>query len=133
MVPSKHLSNFLRNLEMPLKNCGINLALNWSKNCVIFSTDVTVKATIFSITDTKLYVPVVTLSTQDNPKLLEEFKSGFERTINWIKYEPKVTVQQQNRYLDLLINPSFQGVNRLLVYQLKELMVEPVTIDIIFH
>ena len=73
------------------------------------------------------------MSTQDNPKLLEEFKSGFERTINWIKYEPKVTVQQQNRYLDLLINPSFQGVNRLLVYQLKELMVEPVTIDIIFH
>ena len=133
MVPSKHLSNFLRNLEMPLKNCGINLTLNWSKNCVIFSTVVTVKATIFSITDTKLYVPVVTLSTQDNPKLLEEFKSGFERTINWIKYEPKVTVQQQNRYLDLLINPSFQGVNRLLVYQLKELMVEPVTIDIIFH
>ena len=133
MVPSKHLSNFLRNLEMPWKNCGINLALNWSKNCVIFSTVVTVKATIFSITDTKLYVPVVTLSTQDNPKLLEEFKSGFERTINWIKYEPKVTVQQQNRYLDLLINPSFQGVNRLLVYQLKELMVEPVTIDIIFH
>ena len=73
------------------------------------------------------------MSTQDNPKLLEEFKSGFERTFNWIKYEPKVTVQQQNRYLDLLINPSFQGVNRLLVYQLKELMVEPVTIDIIFH
>ena len=47
--------------------------------------------------------------------MLEQLKSGFKRTINWNKYEPKVTVQQQNRYLDLLINPSFQGVNRLFV------------------
>ena len=47
--------------------------------------------------------------------MLEQLKSGFKRTINWNKYEPKVTVQQQNRYLDLLINPSFPGVNRLFV------------------
>ena len=118
---------------MPLINCEINLILTWPSRCFIIDNPIAGQEPKFTITDTKLYVPVVTLSTQDNPKLLEEFKSGFERTINWIKYEPKVTVQQQNRYLDLLINPSFQGVNRLLVYQLKELMVEPVTIDVIFH
>ena len=69
----------------------------------------------FTIADTKLYVPVVTLSTQDNAKLLEELKPVFKRTINWNKYQRTVTVQQENRYLDLLINPRFQGVNRLFV------------------
>ena len=60
-------------------------------------------------------ITVVTLSTQDNAKLLKELKLGFKRTINWNKYEPKVTVQEQNRYLDLLINPSFQGINRVFI------------------
>ena len=69
----------------------------------------------FPITDSKHYVPVVTLSTQDNAKPLEQLKSGFKRTINWSKYEPKVTVEQRNQHLDLLINSSFQGVNRLSV------------------
>ena len=55
----------------------------------------------------KLCVPVVTLSTQDNTKLFEQLKSGFKRTISWNKYEPKVTVQEQKRYLHFLINPSF--------------------------
>ena len=64
----------------------------------------------FTITDTKLYFPVVTLSTQDNAKLLENLKSGFKRTINWNKYEPKVTVEQGSQQSDFLINPSFQGV-----------------------
>ena len=63
----------------------------------------------------KLYVPVVTLSTQDNAKLLQELKSGFKRTINWNKYESSVKTFAQNRYLNYLINPSFQGVNRLFV------------------
>ena len=64
----------------------------------------------FTITDTKLYFPVVTLSTQDNAKLLENLKSGFKRTINWNKYEPKVTVEQGSQQSDFLINPSFQEV-----------------------
>ena len=80
-----------------------------------FIIDIAGQGPTFTITYTKLYVLVVTLSTQDNTKLLEQLKSSFERTINWNKYEPKVTVQQQNRYLDFLINPSFQGVNRLFV------------------
>ena len=72
-------------------------------------------ATKFKTTDTKLYIPVVTLSTQDNEKLLQQSKSGFKRTINWNKYQPKVSPERQNQYLDFLIDPSFQGVNRLFV------------------
>ena len=74
---------------MPLINCEINLDLNWSENCVIVATNVTAQATRFSLTDRKLYVPVVTLSTQDNAKLLEQLKSGFKRTINWNKHQSK--------------------------------------------
>ena len=71
MVPLKYLSNFWRTLEMPVINCEINLILTWSDKCVL-SNDT--KATTFAITDTKLYVPVVILSTQDNAKLLEQLK-----------------------------------------------------------
>ena len=99
---------------MPLINCEIHTDLNWSKNCVILTNNEDV-ATTFSITDTKLYVPVVTLSTQDNAKLLQQLKSGFKRTINWNKYESNIKTFAQNRYLNHLINPSFQGVNRLFV------------------
>ena len=86
MVPLKYLSNFWRILEMPLINYEITLDLNWSENCVIVATDVANQGATFSITDTKLYVPVVTLATQDNTKLLEQLKSGFKITINWNKY-----------------------------------------------
>ena len=72
-------------------------------------------ATKLKITDTKLYVPVVTLSTQGNAKLLQQLKSGFKRTINWNKYKPKVSPERQNQYLDFLIDPSFQEVNKLFV------------------
>ena len=65
--------------------------------------------TNIELTDTKLYIPVVTLSTQDNGKLLEHLKSGFKETINWNKYQSKVTAQEQNRYLGYLIDPSFEG------------------------
>ena len=67
--------------------------------------------TKFKITDTTDYVPVVTSSTQDNAKL----KSGFKRTINWNKYQSKVPTERQNQYLNFLIDPSFQEVNRLFV------------------
>ena len=69
--------------------------------------------TKFKITEIKLYVPVVTLSTQDNAKLLQQLESGFERTINWNKYESNIKTFAQKRYLNQLINPSFQGVNKL--------------------
>ena len=111
-VPLKHLSNFLRPLEMLLINCEINLILTWSEDCVISSA---VGKTKFKIADTKLYVPVVTLSTQDNAKLLEQLKFGFKRTINWKKYQPEASTQIQNQCLDLIIDSSFQGINRFFV------------------
>ena len=69
MVPLKSLSNFWRTQEMPLINCEVELILTWSKNCVISSATGETK---FAITKTKLYVPVVTLSTEDNTKLLQQ-------------------------------------------------------------
>ena len=66
------------------------------------------KATTFSVTDTKLYVPVVTLSSQDNVKLFEQLKSGFKRTINWNKYHPKVLPEKQNQYLDFVLIQVFK-------------------------
>ena len=86
MVPLKYLSNFWRTLETPLINCEINLILKWSTNFVIVSTNVANQNATFEITDTKLYVPVVTLSTQDNSKLLQQLKLDFKRVINWNKY-----------------------------------------------
>ena len=84
MVPLKYLSNFWRTLEMSLINCEVNLILTWSSTCVITNST---GAGIFAVTDTKLYVLVVTLSTQDNIKLLQQLQSGFKRTINWNKYQ----------------------------------------------
>ena len=82
MVPLKYLSNFWGILKMPLINYEINLDLNWSNECIIKVTAVADQGTTFSITDTKLYGPLVTLSTQDDEKLLEQLKSCFNRTVN---------------------------------------------------
>ena len=97
---------------MPLINCEVNLILAWSKDCVITNSTGEGK---FSITKTKLYAPVVTLSTKDNEKLLQQLKSGFKKTISWNKYKKSIKTFAQNRYLNYLINPSFQGINRLFV------------------
>ena len=86
---------------MPLINCEIKLMLTWSSTCVITNST---GARSFAITDTKLYVPVVTLSTQDNVELLEQ-----------LKYLPKPELLAQNPNLNLLVEPSFQGVNKLFV------------------
>ena len=115
MVLLKYLSNFWRTLEIPLINCEITLLLAWSESCVIVSTDVANQNATFAITDTKLYVPVVTLSQQDNEKLLEQLQSDFKRVINWNKYLSKSELLSQNPNLNHLIEPSFQGINRLFV------------------
>ena len=81
MVPLKYLRHFWRALEMSLINFEINLILNWSANCVITEADVANQNPTFEITGTKLYVPVVTLSTQHNAKLLPQLKSVFKRKI----------------------------------------------------
>ena len=118
MVSLKYLSNFWRTLEMPLINCEVELILTWSAGCVIIYTDVANQNPTFTITETNLYVPVVTLSTQDNAKLLPQLKSGFKRTISWNKYLAKPELLAQNVNLNHLIEPSFQGVNRLFVLAL---------------
>ena len=112
MVPLKYLSNFWRTLEMPLINCEASLNLLWSPNCVI--TNFTGEGK-FKITDTNLYVPVVSLSTDDNEKLLQQLRSGFKRVINWNKYLSRPELLRQNLNLNYFIDPSFQRVNRLFV------------------
>ena len=114
MVPLKYLSNFWRTLEMPLINCEVSLILAWSSKCVLIATVNPNQNATFAITDTKLYVPVVTLSTQEN-KFLQQLKSGFKRVINWNKYLSKPELLAQNPNLNHLVEPSFLGVNRLFV------------------
>ena len=101
-VPLEYLSNFWRTLEMPLINCEINLILTWSVRCFMIDNSSDDQVLTFRITDTTLYVPAVTLSIQDNAKLLEQLKSGFKRTINWNKHEPKVTAEQQKPIIRFL-------------------------------
>ena len=115
MVPLKYLSNFWRTLEMPLINCELNLTLTWSSTCVLIATGVQNQNATFAITDTKLYVPVVTLSTLENTKFFQQLKSGFKRVINWNKYLSKPELLAKNPNLNHLVEPSFQGVNRLFV------------------
>ena len=112
MVPLKYLSNFWRTLELPLINCEVNLILTWSSTCVITNS---AGAGIFEISDKNLYVSVVTLSTQENTKFLQQLKSGFKRVINWNKCLSKPELLAQNPNLNHLVEPSFQGVNRLFV------------------
>ena len=102
---------------MPPINCQVNLILTWSRDCVITNSTGERK---FSITETKLYVPVVTLSTRDNTKLLQQLKSSFKTTIIWNKYESSIKTFAQNKSLNCLINPSFQGVNRYFVLSFED-------------
>ena len=99
----------------------INLIITWSTNCYIVADVVASQVPTFPITDTKLYVLVLTLSSEDNAKLLQQLKSGFKRTINWNKYQSKVTMQAPNQYLDYSIDPSFQKINKLFVLSYKNI------------
>ena len=72
--------------------------MTWSPNLIIVSTDVANQGATFSITDTKLYVPAVTLSTQDNVKLSDQFGSDFKSTINWNKSQSKVSIERQKQH-----------------------------------
>ena len=103
VIPLKHLSNFLGNLDIPLISCEVELILTWSKNCAL--ADITTKdaegdnpAIVASaglelkITDTELYAPVVTLSKENNTKLLEQLKTVFKSTIKWNKYRSQMIV-----------------------------------------
>ena len=114
VIPLKHLSNVWKNLNIPLINCEVELILTWLKNCVLtgeltrdanYGTDPIVhkidnpENATFKIADTKLYVPVVTLSKENDIKLLEKLKSGFKRTIKWNKCQSQMPVQSNNNNL----------------------------------
>ena len=89
VIPLKHLSNLWRTLNIPLINCETELISTWSKNCVLADMTATNNQPTgleFQITDTKLYVPIVSLSTENDKKVLEQLKSGFKRTVKWNKY-----------------------------------------------
>ena len=114
VVPLKYLSNFFRSLEMPLINCKIKLNLTWEKECVL-STDA--GEAVFIINDTKMYVPIVTLSKEDNKDFIEQQNKGFQRSIYWSEYRTKQINEDADANVFKYINldPSFQGVNRLFV------------------
>ena len=100
MAPLKYLSNSWRTLEIHLINCEVNLILTRSSSCALISTAIQNQNATFAITDTKLYVPVVTLSAQENIKFLQQLKSGFKRVINWNKYLSKPELLAQNPNLN---------------------------------
>ena len=93
----------------------VNLILTWSSTCVIIATNTANQNATFAINDTKLYVPVVTLSTRENTKFLQQLNSVFKRVINWNKYLSKPELLARNRNLNHLVEPSFQGVHRLVL------------------
>ena len=113
VIPLKYLSNFWRTSDIPLTNCEVEIILTWTKNCVL--ADMTVAnnpptGLEFQITDTKLYVPVVTLSKENDIKLLEKLKSGFKKTIKWNNYRSQMTIQNNNNNLNYLTDPTFTNV-----------------------
>ena len=105
---------------MPLINSEVDLILTWSVGCVTIYTNVAEQVPTFTITEINLYVPVVALSTQDNEKLLPQLKSGFKITISLNKYLAKPELITQNPNLNNLIEPSFQGVNRVFVLAFED-------------
>ena len=113
-VPLKYLSNFFRSLEMALINCKIKLNLTWKKECVLSTGG---GDAVFIINDTKMYVPVVTLSKEDNKDFIEQQNKGFQRSIYWNEYKTKEINENADANVFKYINldPSFQGVNRLFV------------------
>ena len=126
-IPLKYLGNFWRALNIPLISCEVSLELKWNKNCVITSlqqrqvdagplaVNGTTTGATLAINDCKLYVPVATLSKDDETKLLTNLKSGFTREIIWNKYRSQMTTEAINNNLDILIDPTFTNVNRLFV------------------
>ena len=124
-IPLKYLGNFWRALNIPLISCEVSLELKWNKNCVITSLeqrdigggnrDNAPTGATFAINGCKLYVPAVTLSKDDEIKLLTNLKSGFKREIIWNKYRSQMTTEAINNNLNILLDPTFTNANRLFV------------------
>ena len=121
VVPLKYISNFFRSLESPLVNCKIDLELTWHKDCMISSANAAAGQVVsFMITNTKLYVPVVTLSIKDNTNLTKQLNEGFKRTIYWNKYVSKPFPETPHKKTRFALDATFQGVNRLFVLAFED-------------
>ena len=127
-IPLKYLGNFWRALNIPLISCEVSLELKWDKNYVITSlkkrdieaarparVDNSPTGATLAINYCKLYIPVVTLSKDDEIKLLTNLKSEFTREIEWNKYRSQMSTEAANNNLNILISPTFTNVNRLFV------------------
>ena len=127
-IPLKYSGNFWKALNIPLISCEVSLELKWNKNWVIISLeerqldagpplvrDNSPTGATLAINDCKLYIPVVTLSKDDEIKLLTNFESGFKREVIWNKYRSQMTTEAINNNLNILIDPTFTNVNRLFV------------------
>ena len=112
-VPLKYLSNFWRLLEMPLINCKVELTLNWYTNCVTIIGNGT--AATFTITDTKLYVPIVTLKTEENAELSKLLNEGFKTSVYWNHYKIFSKNYAENENIRKRLDVSFQGGSKLFV------------------
>ena len=110
VVPLKYLSNFWRSLEISLINCKDELSLEWYENWVL--SNVYANST-FKITDANLYVPVVTLSTENNAKLSKLLTEGLKKSIYWNEY--RAILEQRYNELRKLIDYSWQEINRWFV------------------
>ena len=127
VIPLKYLGNFWRALNMPLISCEVSLELKWNKNCVITSLEQrqvdagppvvngSPTGATLATNDCKLYIPVGTLSKDDEMKLLTNLKSGFKREVIWNKYRSSMSTEAINNNLNILIDPTFTNVNRLFV------------------
>ena len=127
-LPLKYLSNFWRLLEIPLINFKVELSLSWNENCILTSLDD--GNPTFTITDAKLYVPVVTLSIKDNDKLKKLLSEGFKRSVYWNKYKviPNKTYNRDD-YIRELLDASYQGVKILFVLAYDNTGANPVTVN----
>ena len=124
-IPLKYLGNFWRALNIPLISCEVSLELKWDKNCIITSLELrdigggnrdnAPTGATLAINDCKLYVPAVTLSKDDEIKLLTNLKSRFKREIIWNKHRSQMTTEAVNNNLKILIDPTFTNVNRLFI------------------
>ena len=130
VVPLKYLRNFWRPLEISLINCKVELSLTWIENCVLSGKENTNNVRVvansgtaanFKMTDAKLYVPIVTLSTEDSAKLARQLNEGLKRPVYWNKYKVidnkvvEITAVNAKKDIRELLDSSFQGTNRLFV------------------
>ena len=142
-IPLKYLGNFWRALNIPLISCEVSLELKWNKNCVITTLeqrdigrgnrDNAPTGATLAINNCKLYVPAVTLSTDDEIKLLTNLKSGFKREIIWNKYRSQMTTEAINNNLNILIDPTFTNIIDCLFSHTKMLMIDNHFLNFIYQ